>query len=183
LKKRKEKIEQLKENIKNIRIVNLLEVDILTNGDLAIDDKCFEFLDGAIVSIHSVLKMDKDQMTKRVLKGLRHPKAKILAHPTGKLFNERPGYELDFEKVFSFCKENNKALEVNAWPQRYDLPDGLIRQALKNGVKLVIDTDSHATEHMDLMKYGVWNARRGWAKKIDVLNTLEYNNFIEWLKK
>ncbi len=183
LKKRKEKIEHLKESTKNIRIVNLLEVDILTNGELAIDDKCFEYLDGVIVSIHSVLKMDKDQMTKRVLNGLSHPKAKILAHPTGRLFNERPGYELDFDKVFSFCRENNKALEVNSWPERTDLPYDLIRQAVDNGIKLVIDTDSHATTHMDLMKYGIWNARRGWAKKSDVLNTLEYNEFIHWLNK
>lgn len=183
LKKRQEKIEQIKSSIKNVRIINLLEVDILVSGELAIDDKCFDYLDGAIVSIHSSLGMEKDPMTKRVLKGLSHPKAKILAHPTGRMINQRPGYTLDFEKVFAFCKEHHKAMEINSWPERTDLPYGLIRQAIESGVKLVIDTDSHATVHMDLMKYGVWNARRGWAKKSDILNTLEYNEFKDWLKQ
>ena len=182
LEKRKEKIEKLKLINENIRVINLLEVDILTDGNLAIDDTCFNYLDGAIVSIHSSFGMDRKTMTERVLKGLSHPKAKILAHPTGRMLNQRSGYELDFEKIFSYCKEHHKALEINAWPERTDLPDGLIRQAIEYGVKVVIDTDSHAVDHMNLMKYGVWNARRGWAKKGDVLNALEYNEFKEWLK-
>ncbi len=180
LERRKEKIEQLKSKTKNVRIINLLEVDILVNGDLAIDDKCFDYLDAAIVSIHSSLGMEKDKMTARVLKGLSHPKAKIFAHPTGRMINERPGYTLDWEKIFAFCKEHHKALEINSWPQRTDLPDSLIREAVEHGVKLTIDTDSHATAHMDLMKYGVYNARRGWAKKSDILNTMEYNRVKEW---
>ena len=121
-------------------------------------------------------------MTKRVLKGLSHPKAKILAHPTGRMLNQRPGYELDFEKIFDFCKKNNKALEINSWPERLDLPDPIIKQAVENGVKLIINTDSHAVSEMNLMKYGVAMARRGWAKKNDILNTLGYNELVEWLK-
>jgi len=182
LAKRKEKIEQLISSNKYIHIVNLLEVDILVNGELAIDEKAFEYLDGAIVSIHSSLNMDTEKMTKRVLKGLSHPKAKILAHPTGRMIGERPGYDLEWEKIFEFCIKNNKALEINAWPQRTDLPDQIIFNARKAGVKFVIDTDSHDITHMDLMKYGVWNARRGWAEKSDILNALEYNEFIKWLK-
>ncbi len=183
LEKRSNKIEILRKSNKNIRIINLLEVDILPNGELAIDNKCFDYLDAAIISVHSVFSMNKEEMTKRVLKGLSHPRAKILAHPTGRLLNERNGYELDFEKVFSFAVKNNKALEINAWPERTDLPDTLIRQAIQQKVKMVIDTDSHATTHMDMMPYGVWNARRGWVTKDDVLNTLEYNRFIEWLRR
>ncbi len=182
LKKRKEKIEQLKSNNKHVRIVNLLETDILVNGDLAIDTKALELLDATIVSIHSSFSMDTEKMTQRVLKGLSHPKAKILAHPTGRLLNSRTGYSLQWDKIFDFCHTHNKALEINAWPERTDLPDNIIKEAIRHGVKLIIDTDSHATLHMDLMKYGVWNARRGWAEKSDILNTLEYNKFIEWLK-
>ena len=121
-------------------------------------------------------------MTKRVIHGLSHPKAKILAHPTGRLINQRVGYELDFDKIFDFCKKNNKALEINSWPTRLDLPDTLIMEAVKNNIKLVVNTDSHAVWQMDLMKYGVAMARRGWAKKNDILNTLGYNDFNEWLK-
>lgn len=183
LKKRQEFIEQLKSNNKNVRVISLLETDILVNGDLAIDEKALEYVDATIVSIHSSFGMNEEEMTKRVLNGLSHPKAKILAHPTGRLINERPGYQLNWDKIFDFAKSHNKALEINAWPERSDLPDSLIRQAINNGVRMVIDTDSHDVTHMDLMRFGVAQARRGWAKKADILNTLGYNKFIEWIKK
>jgi DNA polymerase (family 10) len=181
LSRRKEKIEQLKSNNKNIRIINLLETDILVNGNIAIDDKSLETLDATIVSIHSSFGMDSEQMTKRVLQGLSHPKAKILAHPTGRKINGRTGYTLQWEKIFAFCKEHNKALEINSWPERTDLPDSLIKEAIQHGVKLIINSDSHAINHMNLLQYGIWNARRGWATKDDILNTLGYNEFITWL--
>ncbi len=181
--KRQHYIEQLKESNKNIRILSLLETDILANGDLAIDDRCLELLDGTIVSIHSSFGMSQEAMTKRVLGGLSHPKAKILAHPTGRKIGSRPGYQLDFEKIFSFCKEHNKALEVNCWPERSDLPDTLIKQAISHKIKLSIDTDSHAVSHMQYMYYGVWMARRGWAEKQDILNAMSYNEVMDWFKK
>lgn len=184
LKERNNFIDQLRLKYnKFIRIFSLLEIDILTNGDLAIDHKSLSLLDGAIVSIHSGFDMDRTTMTKRVLKGLSHPKAKILAHPTGRLLNQRPGYDLDWGQVFDFCKKNNKALEINAWPLRLDLPDPLVRQAIERGIMLVIDTDSHATEQMPLMEYGVSVARRGWAKINDILNSKSYNEIDEWFKR
>lgn len=183
LEKRHKFIEQIKSSNKNVRVINLLEVDILVNGDLAIDEKALEYVDVVIVSVHSSFSMNEEEMTKRVLCGLSHPKAKILGHPTGRLFNQRPGFQLQWEKVFDFVKKNNKALEINAWPERSDLPDSLIRQAVERGVKLVIDTDSHDVSHMDLMRFGVAQARRGWAKKSDILNTLGYNEFKDWIEK
>ena len=182
LARRKEKIEQLKLSNKDVRVISLLEVDILANGELAIDDKSASLLDAMLVSIHSVFSMDRLTMTKRVLAGLAHPKTKILSHPTGRLLNERPGYELDFDAVFAFCKKENKAVEINAWPSRLDLPDGLIREAVKQGVKMSIDTDSHAVEQMELMKYGVAMARRGWVQKSAIINTLPYTEFMAWLE-
>src|SRR3989344_4291304 len=180
LKKRDKKIEQLKSNKKNVRIFKLLEVDILPNGDLALDDKSLELLDAAIVSIHSIFNMNRDEMTRRVLKGLSSKKAKILAHPTGRLLNNRNGYDLDFEIIFNYCKENNKALEINSWPQRLDLPDTLVKRAVEKGIKLVINSDSHAANQMELLKYGVFVARRGWATPNDILNTMTYNNVANW---
>jgi DNA polymerase (family 10) len=167
---------------KVVHIFSLLEIDILPNGELALDQKSLDLLDGAVVSIHSGFDMDRATMTKRVLKGLSNPKAKILAHPTGRLLNQRSGYDLDWEQVFAFCKKNNKALEINAWPLRLDLPDNLVREAVKQGVTLVIDTDSHAVSQMKLMEYGVSVARRGWAKRNDILNTMTYNEIIEWFR-
>lgn len=180
--RRNDHIEQIKSSNKSVRILKLLETDILGSGELAVDEKSLNLLDGTIVSIHSSFSTNKKEMTKRALAGLSHPKAKILAHPTGRLLNERIGYDLDFDQVFDFCKKNNKALEINSWPLRLDLPDSLIKQAVEYGVKLVINTDSHAVGQMNLMKYGVAMARRGWATKNDIINTLEYNDFIKWLK-
>ena len=181
LSKRNEKIEQLKASNKDIRIINMLEVDILPSGNLAIDDEALSHIDGAIVSIHSVFKTPKKEMTERVLKGLSHPKARILAHPSGRLINQRNGYELDYDKVFDFCLKHNIAVEINAWPTRLDLTDALVYEARQLGVKFVIDTDSHATEQMDNMFYGVSVARRGWCEKKDILNTLPYEKFNNWV--
>jgi DNA polymerase (family 10) len=180
--RRQDKIEQLRESNKSIRIINLLELDILANGSLALDDKGLEYVDGALVSIHSSFATEKKQMTKRILNGLSHPKAKIFSHPTGRLLNERAGYEVDFDELFAFCIEHKKALEINGWPNRLDLPDIMVREAKDKGVKMTIDTDSHAVWQMDMMKYGVAVARRGWAEKKDILNTLPYKEFIQWLK-
>src|SRR5258708_5458098 len=106
----------------------------------------------------------------------------FLAHPTGRLLNTRPGYELDWKKIFEFAKKHNKALEINSWPTRLDLPDSIIRNAVDAGVKMVIDTDSHRVNQMEMARYGVAIAKRGWAKKSDILNTLGYNDFSNWLK-
>jgi len=152
-------------------VFNSLEIDIRPDGSLAIPQKGFAYLDFAIASIHSQFNLPKKQMTKRIIKALSQPKVKILGHPTGRLLNKREGYELDWEKIFSFCLRNNKILEINSYPNRLDLPDTLIRQAIQYNVKLVINTDAHALNQLDFMKYGVAVARRGWAEKKDIINT------------
>lgn len=179
---RNKKIEQLRKSNKYIRIINLLEVDILTSGNLAISNDDLDLLDMAIVSIHSSFKTQREKMTERILKGLSHPKAKILAHPTGRLINQREGYEADWEIIFRFVKEKNKALEINAWPTRLDLRDDLVFLARKMGCKFVVNTDSHALSHMDNMKYGIDVARRGWCEKIDIVNTYSYEKLLNWIK-
>ncbi|MBP6882176.1 MAG: DNA polymerase/3'-5' exonuclease PolX [Candidatus Levybacteria bacterium] len=183
LSKRKDKIDQLQKSNKSIRIFSLLETDILPNGDLAIDEDALSLLDATIVSVHSVFTLSKTDMTKRVLKGLSHKKAKILAHPTGRLLNQRNGYDLDWNEIFAFCVSENKALEINSAPSRLDLSDQLVRMAVNAGVKMFINTDSHATDQMQLMKYGVGVARRGWATKDDILNSLRYNDLRDWFSK
>ncbi len=182
MKRRFEYIEQIKKSNKNIRVINMLETDILPSGDLAISDEALEYVDATIVSIHSVFKTPKDEMTNRVLKGLSHPKAKILAHPSGRLINQREGYQLDYEKVFSYCLERDIAIEINAWPTRLDLVDSLVFEAREMGVKFVVDTDAHATHQMDNMFYGISVARRGWCEAKDIINTWEYEKVAKWLK-
>ena len=176
--KRNEEIENISLLYK-LKIFKMLEVDILPSGKLAVDEKTLNILDAAIVSVHSVFGLPPNEMTKRVIEGLSHKKARILAHPTGRMLNGRNGYDMDWGLVFEFCKKGNKILEINSWPYRLDLPDPLIRKAVDYGLKLVINTDSHASDQMDLMRYGVAMARRGWAEKDDILNTLSYNNIAE----
>ena len=182
LARRKEKIEQFKSNNKDVRVINLLEVDILACGHLSLNEKALSTLDAAIVAIHSSFSMDKKKMTKRIIEGLSNSKARILGHPTGRLLNQRSSFDFDFDEILDFCKKRSIALEINAWPTRLDLPDTMVRQAIQNGVKLIINTDSHAVWQMNLMKFGIAVARRGWATKDDILNTMHYNEFIKWLK-
>lgn len=181
IEKRSKEIEKIQKNNKSIRIFKLLETDIQPSGDLAIDDKALGLLDASIVSIHSVFSMNREQMTKRIIKGLTHPKAKILAHPTGRLINERAGYEVDWKELLPFCKANNKALEINSWPTRLDLPDEIVRMAVDSGVLLIINTDSHAASQMNLMQYGVSVARRGFATKTNIVNSWPVEKFTSWL--
>lgn len=181
IKRRTTKIEQIKQSTKFTHIFNLLEVDILASGELAVSEKGLSLLDGAIVSIHSSMDQPRKTMTKRILEGLKSPHARILAHPTGRILNQREGYEVDWYEIFDFCKENNKAIEINAFPNRLDLPDTLVKEAIRYGVKLVINTDSHDAGQMGLLFFGVSVARRGWATKGDIINTLDYNKFNNWL--
>lgn len=158
-----------------------LEVDILPDGKIALPDGYWKYVDYLIISVHSVFDMPIKEMTKRVLWAMRYPKVKILGHPTGRMLGKREGFELEWEKIFDECRKKNIALEINAWPLRLDLPDILVREAIKNGVKLIINTDSHEISQMSLMFYGVSVARRGWAKKDDIINTMDYKKIREWL--
>lgn len=171
IKKRNEAIDQVQKSNKSIRIYKMLETDILPSGELAVDDEALGLLDATIVSVHSSFGMSTDEMTNRILNGLSNPKAKILAHPTGRLIDKRPGYNLDWEMLFSFCQKHNKAIEINSWPYRLDLPDKLVHRAIQSGVNLIIDSDSHAASQMELMRFGVDVARRGWATSENIVNT------------
>ena len=158
-------------------VFNGLEIDIRPDGELALPKKAFSFLDYAIVSIHNSFDLPKKQMTARVLWGLSHPKVKIFGHPLGRKLNVREGIELDWEAVFSFCLANNKWLEINSWPERLDLPDFLVREAVKKGVKLIINSDAHESSQLFMIEYGVSVARRGWAGPSDVVNHLSLADF------
>jgi DNA polymerase (family 10) len=151
-----------------------MEVDILPSGELALDDDCLQELDYAIASIHSSFRESPDDTTSRILRALSHKKVRILAHPTGRLLLKRASIRADWGAIFSFCAENSIFVEVNASPRRLDLPDELIRLALQSGVKVAINTDSHSAESLREMRYGVWQAQRGWATADEVVNTLSW---------
>ena len=185
LKRKKEKIEQLNYSRESSTpfVFNSLEIDMGKDGSLPISVKGLETLDFALVSIHSSFDLPRSVMTERVIRALDHPNVKIFAHPTARKINEREGVELDWEKIFEFCLKNNKWVEINADPMRLDLPDVLVRDAVKLGVKLTLGTDTHEVSMMDNMKYGVNIARRGWAEKKNVINCLKLEEFENELKR
>ncbi len=162
----------------------MCEVDILPDGRLALPDDALDYVDAVIISVHSAFTQPRDVVTARLIKALTaHPKVRILGHPTGRLLGSREGIDADWPAVFEVVKKQDIALEINAYPERSDLPDTLVYDARKLGIKFTIDTDAHAVEHMKLMRYGVSVARRGWAEKRDVLNTLSYNEFTKLLAR
>ena len=181
-KKAIESINSTSNNSTPFWVFNSLEIDIRADGTLALPEKALNLLDFAVASVHSSFNLSKKDMTQRLLRALSHPKVKILGHPTGRMLGKREGYEVDWDKIFSLCKKFNKYLEINAWPERLDLPDTLVREALKRGVKIIISTDSHDSGHLNLMRYGVAVARRGWATPASVVNTADYDTIKSLMK-
>lgn len=154
-----------------IKVYKGLEIDILPDGNLALEDDAIDLLDYAIVSLHSQFTQENKTVTARIIKGLAHPKVKIMGHPTGRLLQSRDGADANWKEVFAYCVEHDKIMEINSSPDRTDLPSTLISLAIEMGVKLMINTDSHSVDGFDLMKYGVYNARRGGATAAHIVNT------------
>jgi len=183
LKKKKKEIDQINKKLKNFRVLYGTEVDIDSDGKLDYKDEVLKEFDLVIAAIHSGFKQSKEQLTKRMIKACQNKYVHIIAHPTGRLWGERDAYDLDMEEVFRVAKITNTQLEINAFPQRLDLNDLNCRRARELGVKLVLGTDAHATEHLDSMKLGIAVARRGWLGKEDVLNTLSVDELLKAIKK
>jgi len=180
IKKRTDAIEKLRSKHQEIKLLNLLEIDILANGALSVPDEGLKILNGAIAGVHSSHRQDRKTMTKRILTACQSPYVQVISHPTGRKLQEREAYEVDWREVFEECLKTKTILEVNAWPNRLDLPDVLVKEATKVGVKLIINTDSHEVSQMDNMRFGVAVARRGWASAKDIINTLPWLEFKKW---
>ena len=182
-KKQFKEIDRMQKRFSEIRVLKSAEVDILGDGSLDLEDAILEQMDVVLVSIHSKFNMTKAEMTRRIIRAMRHPRVNILGHPTGRLINQREPYLLEIEEVVKVAKEEGVLLEANAHPERLDLQDYHLQLAKQSGVKVVINTDSHRTSDLDYMRYGVDQARRGWLEKSDVANTLPLNAFLKLLKK
>lgn len=170
-------IDRLDRNFKNFKIFKGAEVDIKENGDIGVDDSFLKKFDIIVASIHSAFKKSKEEQTKRLLKAMDNKYIKIIGHLTGRLINERKSIEVDIDKIFKKARENNIVLEINAFPNRLDLNNANVREAIKNGCRLSLGTDAHSTEQLDLMKFGVITAKRGWAEKKDIVNCYDVNKF------
>ena len=175
-------IEKINKKINNIKILKGAEVNIRDNGSVDVKDNVLKKLDVVIAAIHSGFKNPKEKITQRIVKAMENENVDIIAHPTGRLIQKRPAYEINFDKIFAKAKETNTALEINSFPDRLDLKDTHVRAALKAGVKLTINTDAHNADQLRFIEFGIATARRGWVEKKNVLNALPLNKFLKSLK-
>ena len=164
-------IDRLNATLKGMRILKGVEVDILKDGSLDIRDSVLKRLDVVVGAIHSGFGARRVEQTERIIRAMDNPYFNILAHPTGRLINQRPAYEVDMERVMRAALERGCFLELNAQPDRLDLNDVHCRMAKDLGLKLAIATDAHSTSCLDYMRFGVDQGRRGWLEPGDVLNT------------
>ena len=176
------RIRAANEKIDGIRIFAGIEVDILTDGDLDLSDDVLAQMDLVIASVHSVFNQESAKMTDRLIKAISNPNTSIIGHPTGRIQLRRDSYPFDMQAVLAAAAKNKVAMELNAYPDRLDLNDVHLRHAKQQGVKIVINTDSHHTSHMDKIRFGVLQARRAWLTKEDVLNTLPVDQFGKAMK-
>lgn len=182
LKRKREAVDKLNTD-KNFRAFNSLEIDILPDGSLPVPEEGLMTLDFALVSVHSSFDLSREKMTERILRALSYERVKVFAHPTARKLNERSSIDADWDKIFEECKKRNIFMEINSDPARLDLPDILVHEAVRKGVKLTIDTDTHYVESMDNMKWGISVARRGWCEKSDIINTRSLSEFMEVIYK
>jgi DNA polymerase (family 10) len=166
-----------------MKILKGAEVDILAKGDLDIEDDVLSQLDVVTVSVHSRMKDSKDVMTERVCHALENKFVHILGHPSGRLIGKRAEFEIDLTRVFEVAKQNKVLMELNAHPERLDLNAGNLRTAVKEGLKIAINTDAHKIAELENMRFGIYQARRGWLTPKDVVNTYSLKKLMSILSK
>lgn len=182
LRKQMAAIDALNKKRPGITILKGAEVNINKDGSLDIDDETSAQLDVVGIAVHSHFGLARTEMTRRVIRAMENPHADILFHPTGRILQKREPYDIDIDAVIQAARRTGTALEVDAYPDRLDLKDEHIRKAVEAGVKLVIDSDAHNLRHLSYLQFGIATARRGWAKRSDILNTLPLNAFLASLK-
>lgn len=164
------------------RILSSAEVNILKDGTADIANNILDKLDIVGASIHSNFSLSKDIQTERLVEAAKNPSIDILFHPTGRLINKRIGYSIDIEKIINTAYETKTVLEINSNYNRLDLRDEHIRLAVQNGVKLAINSDAHHPVNFAFLLFGIGQARRGWAKKLDIINTQKVDTLLKILK-
>ena len=164
-------IDTLNSRLKGFRIFAGTECDILTNGDLDWSEKVLSLFEYVVISVHSGFRMSEREMTRRIVKALKHKRVTMLGHPTGRLLLSRDAYPVNMSEVIAAAADYGKMIEINAHPMRLDLDWRLCRYAREKGVLIPINPDAHNTDGLRDVSYGVGIARKGWLTKHDVLNT------------
>lgn len=165
------------------QVLKGIECDILESGPMDLPDEVLAQADWVIASVHYGQKQSRQQITDRIVGALRNPHVDTIAHPTGRLIGSRPPYDVDLEAVFQAAVEFGKSLELNANPMRLDLSEPNLIAAAGQGIPITINTDAHSTDGMDVMHYGVLQARRAGITKDQVLNTWPLEKLLAWLQR
>jgi DNA polymerase (family 10) len=171
LRRQREEIQELNRRIQGITILQGAEVDLRADGSLDFPDEVLAELDVVTASVHSAMGQDQATMTNRILKAIYNPHVDVIGHPSCRLLGHREPVALDMERILTAAAETGTALEINAMPERLDLRDVYVRRARDLGVWLVINTDAHSIRQLDVMRFGVGVARRGWCEARHILNT------------
>lgn len=183
LARQSDKIARLNETLSDFTVLRSVEVDILEDGSLDLPNQALAGLDFAVGAIHSAFDLPRDKQTSRLLKAMDNPHVAVLAHPTGRLIEQRGAYDLDIERVLAGARERGCALEVNGQPDRLDLNEWHCTLAKEMGVKLVLSTDAHSVAELGFMRYAVDQARRGWLESDNILNTRDLAGFRASLRR
>jgi DNA polymerase (family 10) len=176
-------IDRLNGRLKDIVLLKGIELDILKDGSLDLPDDILKELDLTVCAVHYDRNLSKKQMTERIIRAMDNPYFNIFAHPTGRLINKRRPYEVDLEKIMEAAKERGCFLEINAQPDRLDLSDRHCKMAKDMGVKLAVSTDAHSVSDLDLIRFGLDQARRGWLEPDDIINTRSLKDLKKMLKR
>lgn len=166
----------------SFRVLHGCEVDITPDGSLALPDEALAPLDLVIASLHVSLRQPREQATARLLRAIGNPHVDIIAHPTGRIINRRPGADLDMEAIFKAAAEHGVLLEINSGPDRLDLDAGHVRRALELGVELTVNSDAHHPDDLAWQRLGALTARRGWAPAERIVNTWPLERLLERLR-
>ena len=174
---------KLQDRYPKMTLLHGTELNIDGEGNVDWDAGFLDGFDVCVASVHSLFNQSKDEMTGRIVRAMENPNVHIIGHPTGRIINKRQPVDVDLEEIFKAAARTGTALEVNGYPDRLDLRDEHILWARRHGVKFSVDTDSHATTHLDHMRYGVATAQRGWLTKDDVINAWPLSKLRTFLRK
>jgi DNA polymerase (family 10) len=165
-----------------IKILKGSECDILKDGTMDLSDATLAKLDVVGASVHSYFNLSREEQTKRIMRAMENKNVDIIFHPTGRVIQRREAYDVDMDALIKKAKETGTILEIDAYPDRLDLKDEHIRKCVEAGVKMSVDSDAHASAHFPFLEYGVAEARRGWAKKSDIINAWPVEKMLKFLK-
>jgi DNA polymerase (family X) len=178
----REQIRKLQEQV-DMTLLQGSELNIQPDGSVDWDDDFLSGFDVLVASVHSHLRMSKDEMTRRIITAMENSHVNIIGHPTARLIGKRPPIDFDFEEVSRAAARTGTALEINSFPDRLDLKDEHVLWAREHGVRFAVDTDSHAPVHLGNLRFGVANAQRGWLTKEDVINAWPITKLRKFLRK